>query len=144
VAPCRSGRGLALAIVTGTSSTTEVAHGISLVGAFASLVRFQHTVFALPFALAGALLAEQSWPRLSVLCWILLAMVGARSLAMALNRLIDEEMARLRQELGPAAFNQGRFQQAVGLFRELSLSEDFEEFLTLPALPMLRADEETH
>ena len=92
MAPCRSGRGLALAIVTGTSSTTEVAHGISLVGAFASLVRFQHTVFALPFALAGALLAEQSWPRLSVLCWILLAMVGARSLAMALNRLIDEEI----------------------------------------------------
>ena len=69
---------------------------------------------------------------------------GEKATPQLLNRLIDEEMARLRQELGPAAFNQGRFQQAVGLFRELSLSEDFEEFLTLPALSMLRADEETH
>lgn len=54
-----------------------------------SLVRFGHTVFALPFALAGALLAQMAWPSAATIGWILLAMVGARSLAMAINRLVD-------------------------------------------------------
>src|SRR5579872_94797 len=58
-----------------------------------------------------------------------------------LDRLITEEMARVRQEVGAQAFEQGRFDEAVRLFRELSLSADFEDFLTLPALPLLRAHE---
>ncbi len=53
------------------------------------LVKFAHTVFALPFALAGALLARMAMPPWATIGWIVLAMVGARSLAMALNRLID-------------------------------------------------------
>ncbi len=57
---------------------------------YLSFVRFSHSVFALPFALAGALLAARStpitWP---VLGWILLAMVAARSAAMGFNRLVD-------------------------------------------------------
>jgi 4-hydroxybenzoate polyprenyltransferase len=49
---------------------------------FASLIKFEHTVFALPFAYIGAFLALDA-------VWLTLAMVGARSLAMAMNRLID-------------------------------------------------------
>jgi 4-hydroxybenzoate polyprenyltransferase len=56
---------------------------------FASLVKVEHTVFALPFAYVGAFLAVDAVPSAHDLVWITLAMVGARSLAMALNRLID-------------------------------------------------------
>ncbi len=56
---------------------------------FASLVKIEHTVFALPFAYVGAFLALDGVPSAHDLLWITVAMVGARSLAMALNRLID-------------------------------------------------------
>ena len=58
----------------------------------ARLVRLEHTVFALPFAYVGALLAIDGWPGLEAVGWITLAMVGARTLAMSLNRLIDTEI----------------------------------------------------
>jgi 4-hydroxybenzoate polyprenyltransferase len=53
------------------------------------LVKFEHTIFALPFAYVGAFLAVGGVPSSHDLLWITVAMVGARSLAMALNRLID-------------------------------------------------------
>jgi 4-hydroxybenzoate polyprenyltransferase len=53
------------------------------------LVKFEHTIFALPFAYVGAFLAVGGIPSAHDLLWITVAMVGARSLAMALNRLID-------------------------------------------------------
>jgi 4-hydroxybenzoate polyprenyltransferase len=56
---------------------------------FASLVKIEHTVFALPFAYVGALLSVNKIPSAHDLLWITLAMIGARSLAMGLNRLID-------------------------------------------------------
>ena len=56
---------------------------------FASLVKIEHTVFALPFAYVGSLLAVDGVPSAADLLWVTLAMVGARSLAMGLNRLID-------------------------------------------------------
>jgi 4-hydroxybenzoate polyprenyltransferase len=59
---------------------------------FARLVKIEHTVFALPFAYVGAFLAVAGTPSAAQLFWITLAMVGARSLAMALNRLIDAEI----------------------------------------------------
>jgi 4-hydroxybenzoate polyprenyltransferase len=59
---------------------------------FARLVKIEHTVFALPFAYVGAFLAIGDVPSAADLLWITLAMVGARSLAMALNRLIDAEL----------------------------------------------------
>jgi 4-hydroxybenzoate polyprenyltransferase len=58
----------------------------------ASLVRIEHTVFALPFAYVGAFLAVDGWPGLANVVWVTLAMVGARTLAMALNRLVDAEL----------------------------------------------------
>jgi 4-hydroxybenzoate polyprenyltransferase len=59
---------------------------------FASLVKIEHTVFALPFAYVGAFLALGDVPGGWDLFWITVAMAGARSLAMALNRLIDAEI----------------------------------------------------
>jgi 4-hydroxybenzoate polyprenyltransferase len=53
------------------------------------MVKFEHTIFALPFAFLGALLAVRGIPRPAQIGWILLAMVGARSAAMAFNRLVD-------------------------------------------------------
>ena len=56
---------------------------------YLSLVTFAHTVFALPFALLSAVLAARGVPPLPTLFWILVAMVGARSAAMAFNRVAD-------------------------------------------------------
>ena len=58
----------------------------------ASLVRIEHTVFALPFAYVGAFLAVDGWPGAANVVWVTVAMIGARTLAMALNRLIDSEL----------------------------------------------------
>jgi 4-hydroxybenzoate polyprenyltransferase len=58
----------------------------------ASLVRIEHTVFALPFAYVGAFLAVDSWPGLADMVWLTVAMVGARTLAMSVNRLVDAEL----------------------------------------------------
>jgi 4-hydroxybenzoate polyprenyltransferase len=58
----------------------------------ASLVRIEHTVFALPFAYVGAFLSIDAWPGWANMAWVTVAMVGARTLAMSLNRLIDAEL----------------------------------------------------
>jgi 4-hydroxybenzoate polyprenyltransferase len=63
---------------------------------YASFVRFSHSVFALPFALAGALLAARTTPLTwTSLVWILVAMVAARSAAMGFNRIVDARMDAL-------------------------------------------------
>ncbi len=53
------------------------------------MIKFSHTVFALPFALTGMLLAADGVPSAGTVLWIVLAMVGARTAAMAWNRLAD-------------------------------------------------------
>jgi 4-hydroxybenzoate polyprenyltransferase len=57
------------------------------------MIRFEHSVFALPFALTGALLAARAtahgWPRGRQILWIVVAMVAARSAAMTINRIVD-------------------------------------------------------
>jgi len=57
------------------------------------MIKFEHSVFALPFALTGALLAARatahSWPALRQILWIIVAMIGARSAAMTVNRIAD-------------------------------------------------------
>jgi 4-hydroxybenzoate polyprenyltransferase len=78
--------------VTTTSGAAPRAAGFGLVPALLSFVRFSHTIFALPFAFAAACLAQMKIPAAATLGWILLAMVGARSLAMALNRIIDADI----------------------------------------------------
>jgi 4-hydroxybenzoate polyprenyltransferase len=61
---------------------------------YLEMIKFQHSIFALPFAYLGAFLSQMRVPGLVTLLWITLAMVGARSFAMALNRLIDLEIDR--------------------------------------------------
>ncbi|MYF98818.1 4-hydroxybenzoate octaprenyltransferase [Candidatus Poribacteria bacterium] len=56
------------------------------------MIKFEHTVFALPFAIMSAFIAAEGLPSLAKLGWILVAMVGARSCAMAFNRLADAEI----------------------------------------------------
>ncbi len=56
---------------------------------FLDMIKFEHTVFALPFAFMGAFLAAGGIPEYSKCLWILLAMVGARTAAMGFNRIID-------------------------------------------------------
>src|SRR5271168_306033 len=60
------------------------------------MIKFEHSVFALPFALTGALLAARAthqpphgWPSLLQIFWIVVAMVAARSAAMTVNRIVD-------------------------------------------------------
>jgi 4-hydroxybenzoate polyprenyltransferase len=57
------------------------------------MIKFEHSVFALPFALTGALLAARAsrhgWPTLRQVLWIVVAMVAARSAAMTINRIVD-------------------------------------------------------
>ena len=56
------------------------------------MIKWEHSIFALPFALTGAVLAAHGWPRVRVLGWIVVCMVAARSAAMAFNRLVDAEI----------------------------------------------------
>ena len=56
------------------------------------MIKFEHTVFALPFAVMSAFIASDGFPPLPKRGWILVAMVGARSCAMAFNRLADAEI----------------------------------------------------
>jgi 4-hydroxybenzoate polyprenyltransferase len=53
------------------------------------MIKWEHSIFALPFALCGAMLAAGGWPTVHQLTWIVVAMVAARSAAMAFNRLAD-------------------------------------------------------
>lgn len=57
-----------------------------------NLIRFEHTLFALPFAAAGALLGAAGLPTWSQSIWILVCMVSARSAAMAYNRIVDRDI----------------------------------------------------
>lgn len=61
---------------------------------YSELIKFEHTIFALPFALSAMILAVSpgEWPSFAAVLWVLLAMVGGRTYAMALNRLIDEKI----------------------------------------------------
>ena len=92
---------------------------------YLELIKFQHTVFALPFAVLSAFLAERGAPSLAKSGWILAAMVGARSAAMAFNRLVDEKYDRQNPRTATRHLPQGLLGRAevwgftlvsVGLF----------------------------
>src|SRR5881409_2212993 len=56
---------------------------------FLQLIRFSHTIFALPFALGALVVAAKGWPSVRVLSLMILCMVFARTAAMLFNRLVD-------------------------------------------------------
>jgi 4-hydroxybenzoate polyprenyltransferase len=75
-----------------TNRASGVFRSVRAVRTALEMIKFSHTVFALPFALLAAVLAAGGWPPFSTLLKILLAMVGARSAAMAHNRLADRRL----------------------------------------------------
>ena len=62
------------------------------IGVTLEMIKWEHSIFALPFALTGAMLAAHGWPAWSKLLWIVVCMVAARSAAMAFNRWADAEL----------------------------------------------------
>jgi 4-hydroxybenzoate polyprenyltransferase len=89
---------------------------IERVRTYASFVRFSHSVFALPFALVGALLASRvaslTWSRVG---WIAACMVTARSAAMGFNRLADARFDSRNPRTAMRELPQGRMSQAEAL-----------------------------
>ena len=59
------------------------------------MIKFEHTVFALPFAFMGAFLSARGVPGMATFVWIIMAMVGARTCAMGFNRIVDREYDKL-------------------------------------------------
>jgi 4-hydroxybenzoate polyprenyltransferase len=79
-------------------------------------IRFEHTIFALPFAYLGMVLAANGLPTLQQFIWITVAMASARTLAMSLNRLIDRELdARNPRTMGRPLPRGAISPQAVGM-----------------------------
>lgn len=74
---------------------------------YLEMIKFQHSIFALPFAYFGAFLAGMKVPETLTLLWITIAMVGARSFAMAVNRLIDIEIDRKNPRTSNRALPKG-------------------------------------
>jgi 4-hydroxybenzoate polyprenyltransferase len=72
------------------------------------MIKWEHSIFALPFALTGAVLAAGGWPRLPVLFWIVVCMVSARSAAMAFNRLVDARLDAANPRTAMRALPAGR------------------------------------
>ena len=79
----------------------------SKIATILEMIKFEHTIFALPFALTSALLAANGFPKWSALGWILLAMVGARSSAMAFNRIVDARYDKLNPRTANRALPSG-------------------------------------
>jgi 4-hydroxybenzoate polyprenyltransferase len=73
-------------------STRQVTSPIGIVQLVLREIRLEHTLFALPFAYVGAVFAAHGLPTLYQFCWISLAVLGARTAAMATNRYIDRDI----------------------------------------------------
>ena len=72
------------------------------------MIKWEHSIFALPFALSGAMLAAGGWPPLVKLLWIVVCMVSARSAAMAFNRLVDAELDKANPRTAMRALPAGQ------------------------------------
>lgn len=84
---------------------------------YGEMVKFEHTIFALPFALSAVLLAipTNQWPPVMPVVWILMAMVGGRTYAMALNRLLDADIDGKNPRTVDRAIPAGRVKQTEGI-----------------------------
>ena len=104
----------------GRVSTLQHAPSASLprrIGATLEMIKWEHSIFALPFALTAAFLAASGWPPLLKLLWIVICMVLARSAAMAFNRWADAELDALNPRTRMRAIPAGHLSRAfVGWF----------------------------
>lgn len=80
---------LLLLFLTSTENYDNIPITMKQIKVIFELIKFQHTIFALPFALMAMLVCADGWPCFWVIFWILTAMVSARSSAMAFNRVVD-------------------------------------------------------
>jgi 4-hydroxybenzoate polyprenyltransferase len=81
------------------------------------MIKWEHSIFALPFALSGAMLAAHGWPPAMKLVWIVVCMVSARSAAMAFNRLADAELDKVNPRTAMRALPAGALSTGfVGAF----------------------------
>jgi 4-hydroxybenzoate polyprenyltransferase len=72
------------------------------------MIKFEHSIFALPFALTGAMLAGRGWPTWRQVLWLIVAMVSARSAAMTFNRIADLKLDELNPRTRMRALPSGR------------------------------------
>ena len=85
------------------------------------MIKFEHTIFALPFAIMSAFIASDGLPALDKIVWILVAMIGARSCAMAFNRLADSQLDEANPRTAARAIPAGRItKRAVWAFTVVS------------------------
>ena len=89
------------------------------------MITFEHTVFALPFALIAALLAEDGLPSLRQAFWIIAAMVGARSAAMTFNRIVDRDYDRANPRTRGRALPSGRLSLSFAIIFTAAMSALF-------------------
>lgn len=89
-------------------------------GTFLSFIKFEHTLFALPFAYGGMLIAADGWPGWRTFLLVTLAMVGARTAAMAANRVIDARIDALNPRTKGREIPSGRLSGAVGWWTTLA------------------------
>src|SRR6516164_6080726 len=86
------------------------------------MIKFEHTVFALPFAFIGALLARRGLPTGWQVGWIIAAMVGARSAAMSFNRIADARYDKLNPRTGGRALPRGTLSVQFAVLFTLAMS----------------------
>ena len=91
------------------------------IGILLEMIKFEHTVFALPFALMGAFLARRGVPAAATFAWVVLAMVGARTAAMAFNRIVDRKFDAANPRTADRALPAG----AVGLWEAWAMVAGF-------------------
>src|SRR5579864_3561722 len=72
------------------------------------MIKFEHSIFALPFALVAGMLAVHGWPTWRQVLWLIVAMVGARSAAMTFNRIADRKIDALNPRTKMRALPAGR------------------------------------
>lgn len=84
---------------------------------YGRMIKFSHTIFALPFALAAVILANRTYPvTLWQIAWILVAMVGARSAAMGFNRIVDADIDRTNPRTAEREIPSGRLSFRAAFF----------------------------
>jgi len=90
------------------SLSTAARSSVRQLGVTLEMIKIEHTLFALPFALTAMVLAAGGWPSGRVVFWIVVAMVGARSAAMGFNRLVDREIDAANPRTSSRALPAGR------------------------------------
>jgi len=83
---------------------------------FLGMIKIEHSLFALPFAFTGAVLAAEGFPSFDKIFWIIVAMVGARTFAMGLNRIADAEIDAKNPRTASREIPTGKISKSAAVF----------------------------